>query len=138
MVIEYDPSHRKLNPDKTLTYMIKKGVFRVGLKFTCTNCELEFWKHLDDVKTTTTCEYCGSDVTITPQLKDRDWAYRRSGVFGRDDHQEGGIPVAVTLQQLETTFHHEIIAYSTALEISSADGKINDCETDFGDYYKRI
>ena len=138
LVIEYDPSRKKLNPDKTFTYLIKKGVFRVGLKFSCTNCELEFWKHLDDVKTTTICEYCGSDVNVSPQLKDRDWAYRRSGIFGRDDHQEGGIPVAVTLQQLETTLHHKIIAYSTALEISSKDVNINKCETDFAGYCKRI
>ncbi|MCK4826278.1 hypothetical protein KA005_61620 [bacterium] len=130
LVITYDPSRKKLTPDKTFSYLVKKGVFRVGLKFSCTNCELEFWKHLDDVKTSTICEFCGNEVNVSTQLKDRDWAYRRSGIFGREDHQEGGIPVAVTLQQLHTTLHHNIIAYSTALEISSENSDINKCESD--------
>ena len=130
LVITYDPSSKKLTPDKAFSYLVKKGVFRVGLKFSCTNCELKFWKHLDDVKTSTACEFCGSEVNVSTQLKDRDWAYRRSGIFGREDHQEGGIPVAVTLQQLHTTLDHNIIAYSTALEISPENADINKCETD--------
>lgn len=130
LVIAYDPSRKKLTPDKAFTYLVEKGVFRVGLKITCTHCELDFWKHLDDVKTNTVCEFCGNNVNVSIQLKDRDWAYRRSGIFGREDHLEGGVPVAVTLQQLHTVFHHNIIAYSTALELSSNSADIRKSETD--------
>lgn len=130
LVIAYDPTRKKLTPDKAFSYLVEKGVFRVGLKFTCTHCELDFWKHLDDIKTVTICEFCGSNVNVSTQLKDRDWAYRRSGIFGREDHLEGGVPVAVTLQQLHTAFHHDIIAYSTALELSPESADINKSETD--------
>lgn len=130
LVITYDPTRKKLTPDKAFTYLVEKGVFRVGLKLNCTHCELDFWKHLDDVKTNTICEFCGSNVNVSTQLKDRDWAYRRSGIFGREDHLEGGVPVAVTLQQLHTAFHQNIIAYSTALELSPGSADIKKCETD--------
>lgn len=93
----------KLTPEAAFIWLLEHGVFRAGLKLKCPNCDLDFWRSLDDLATEVTCEYCGARFNLTPQLKDRDWAYRRSGLFGRNDHQEGGIPVAVTLQQLDTT-----------------------------------
>jgi hypothetical protein len=130
LVIQHKPSRSKLTPDETFSYLVDKGVFRVGLKFRCNNCELSFWKHIDEVKTFTVCEFCGKEVNVSTQLKDRDWAFRRSGIFGRDNHQEGGIPVAVTLQQLNTTFFSGHFVYSTALDITF-EKEDKKCETDF-------
>ncbi len=111
-------------------YLVKKGVFRVGLKLKCTNCELDFWTAIDDLSTEVQCELCGTSFNVTGQLRDRDWAYRRSGLFGREDHQEGSIPVALTLQQMDTAFSQNII-YTTAMNISPLTSKIEQCETDF-------
>ena len=68
---------------------------------------------------------------MTPQLKDRDWRYRRSGLFGRDDNQLGGIPVAVALQQLDANVGGHLLFYSTALNFKSQRGIIEECEADF-------
>ena len=95
----------KLTPHHVFDFLLKQGVFRVGLKFLCPSCELDFWTALDDVRAKMTCEYCGTEFNVAPQLRDRDWAYRRSGLFGREDHQQGSIPVALTLQQLDTALH---------------------------------
>lgn len=122
---------RPLKPDDAFSYLLKRGVFRAGLRLVCPNCELENWVHLDDARTISRCEYCGNDFNITPQLRDRDWAYRRSGLFGRDDHQGGGIPVALTLQQLQTTLHMSMLAYTTGTELEPITAKIQKCETDF-------
>ena len=65
------------------------------------------------------------------QLRDRNWAYRRSGLFGRDDHQHGGIPVALTLQQLDTQLFSHGMLYTTCLELAPGEAAINACETDF-------
>jgi hypothetical protein len=129
LFIEYRESG-KLRPEDAFTYLVKKGVFRVGLKFECPNCQLEFWLPLDDVRTLVKCEYCGNEFNVTPQLRDRDWAYRRSGLFGRDDHQEGGIPVALTLQQLDTVLRMQSMIYTTAMNITPVTAPINSCETD--------
>ena len=122
-----------LHPEDALKFLVKKGVFRVGLKFVCTNCQLDLWTSIDDVGTTVVCEYCGKDFNVTPQLKDRDWAYRKSGLFGKDDHQEGAIPVVVTLQQLDTFLSFRWFIYTTAMKLKSPiiPNKEHECELDF-------
>jgi hypothetical protein len=126
------PFRRKLTPHDVLDFLLDRGVFRVGLELTCAHCELPFWVSLDDAATTAQCEYCGKTFGITPQLKDRDWAYRRSGLFGRNDNQQGGIPVAVTLQQLDTALSMSSrMLYTTCLELKpEATTPIEKCETD--------
>lgn len=133
--IESRPIGSKLKPEAVLAFLLKKGIFRAGLRFDCPSCRLEFWTSLDDVQTEATCEYCGHKFNITPYLKDRDWAFRRSGLFGRDDHQEGAIPVVLTLQQLHTTFHSHEMLYTTAMELKPKSAntiklKNDKCETD--------
>ena len=106
-------------------------VFRVGLELRCPNCELAFWQPLDEVKTDVACVYCGITFDVTRQLRDRNWAYRRSGLFGHADHQHGGIPVALTLQQLDTQLRSNGMLYTTCLELVPRAAAINACETDF-------
>jgi hypothetical protein len=122
---------KKLTPHDALDFLLERGVFRVGLELTCSHCELPFWISLDDAKTTAQCEYCGKTFGITTQLKDRDWAYRRSGLFGRNDNQQGGIPVAVTLQQLDTALSMDKMLYATCIELKPGSASIDKCETDF-------
>ena len=123
---------QKSKPQDAFDFLLERGVFRVGLELKCPHCELASWQPLDDVKTKVECSYCGTPFDVTRQLRDRDWAYRRSGLFGRDDHQRGGIPVAVTLQQLDTTLHSDRVLYTTSLDLKpSAGSAIEPCETDF-------
>lgn len=131
LFIEPRSSRRKLKPEDVLRFLLRRGVFRVGLELKCTHCGLPFWQALDDVKTKVECVYCGTLFGVTDQLRDRDWAYRRSGLFGRDDNQHGGIPVAVTLQQLDTALHSDPMLFTTSLEIAPGTAPINRCETDF-------
>jgi hypothetical protein len=120
-----------VKPDGAFSYLLQRGVFRAGLRLLCPNCELESWIHLDEIRTVSRREYCGRDFNITGQLKDRDWAFRRSGLFGKDDHQGGGIPVALTLQQLQTALHSHVLAYTTGTELEPGGAAIQKCETDF-------
>lgn len=126
-----EPRDKKdLKPEDAFLYLLKKGVFRAGLKLACPTCQLDFWVPLDDAKSTTQCVYCGFEFNVLPQLRDRNWAYRRSGLFGREDNQRGGIPVAVTLQQLETMFHGRLLAYAPGLDLKPDSAPIENCETD--------
>jgi hypothetical protein len=120
---------RRRKPDTVLVELLEKEVFRAGLRFACPNCSLEFWVSLDDVATIARCEFCGHQFNVAPFLRDRDWAYRRTGLFGRDDHQGGGIPVALTLRQLTRILHTRVTAYTTGTNIKFGDG--SSCETDF-------
>jgi len=120
-----------MNPDDVLRYLLTRRVFRAGLEFTCPNCRLLHWTHLDDVKTVSLCPYCDHGYDVTPQLRDRDWRYRRSGIFGRNDDQLGGVPVAVTLQQLSTSLHGNAVMYSTGINFRPNGADIEICESDF-------
>jgi hypothetical protein len=131
LFIEARPSRQKLKPEDVLDFLLRRGVFRVGLELKCVHCELTFWHALDDVRTQVECVYCGTSFGVTDQLRDRDWAYRRSGLFGRDDNQHGGVPVAVTLQQLDTALRSGRMLYTTSLEIARGTAAIDNCETDF-------
>ena len=121
----------ELKPDAAFAYLLDKKMFRAGLTFTCPNCALLFWLHLDSLKTFVQCEYCDTSFNIMPQLKDRDWKFRRSGLFGRDDHQGGGIPVSIVLQQLETILHNKIFAWTTGLNLEQSVPNGWKCESDF-------
>jgi hypothetical protein len=124
-------SRRDMKPDDVLRYLLERRVFRTGLELTCPNCRLVSWLHLDDIKTVSSCSYCDHSYDVTPQLRDRDWRYRRSGIFGRDDDQLGGVPVALTLQQLSTSLHDGVLMYSTAMSFRPNGADIEPCESDF-------
>ena len=87
----------KLKPEDAFLYLLEREVFRAGLQFECPTCNLTFWVSIDNLGTKVLCEYCGARFNVTKQLRDRDWAYRRSGLFGQDNNQEGSIPVSLTL-----------------------------------------
>jgi hypothetical protein len=121
----------KLKPEHAFQYLLKRGVFRPGLKLVCPQCELDNWFHLDDARTVSKCEYCGREFNVSTQLRDRDWAYRRSGLFGRDDNQKGGIPVALLLQQVHTSLHDHLFAFTTGTDLEPLSANIQKCESDF-------
>ena len=131
LFISTRPRHRKLQAQDAFDKLLMQRVFRVGLELRCPHCELAFWQSLDEVKTDVACAYCGITFEVTRQLRDRNWAYRRSGLFGRDDHQHGGIPVVLTLQQLDTQLFSHGMLYTTCLELAPGEAAINACETDF-------
>jgi hypothetical protein len=122
----------KLKPEDAFGYLLDRGVFRVGLSLTCPTCELPFWISLDDASTIATCEVCGAKFNVLRQLKTRDWKYRRSGIFGRDNHQEGSIPVALTLQQLHAQFHswYGESFFLPNMKLDPLTANIEPCETD--------
>jgi hypothetical protein len=120
----------KLKNVEVLSHLLDKGVFRAGLKFECPSCQLEFWRSLDDSRSRLECEYCGHSFNVSPQLRDKAWAFRRSGLFGNDDHQEGAIPVLLTLQQLMGFHRSGETVYTTAMTLRPKGADIRACETD--------
>ncbi|HUY15846.1 MAG TPA: hypothetical protein VMX16_19785 [Terriglobia bacterium] len=121
----------KLKPDRVFDYLLEKRVFRAGLSLVCPNCDLGFWKPLDELSADIPCEYCGAEFNITPQLRHRgDWTFRRSGLFGRPGHQEGSIPVALTLQQIDTHTRMRRSLLLPGMNVAPSFANVQPCETD--------
>jgi len=131
LYIEQRKTGSELKNSAVLSYLLEKGVFRAGLNFDCPSCQLEFWRSLDDARSRLDCDYCGHGFNAAPQLRDKSWAFRRSGLFGNDDHQEGAIPVLLTLQQLTRTHRMNHGVFTTAMTLKSKGAAISECETDF-------
>ena len=87
-------------------------------------------RSIDDVATEAECLYCGNRFNCTRQLSKDPWQYRKSGLFGLDNNQEGGVPVALTLQQLDTLLSHRSSALlMTSFDLTQRSGD-SKCETD--------
>lgn len=118
----------KLDSSAVFDYLLKKDFFRAGLELICNQCKLENWLTLKSINDFWTCEYCGSQNRTSSQLKTRgDWKFRKSGLFAKDNHQEGTIPVLLTLLAIKRIADHSNFIYSTALKL---DGEDINCETD--------
>ncbi|GAG39764.1 unnamed protein product, partial [marine sediment metagenome] len=122
-----------LQVDEVFCHLVNKGIFNVGLEFRCSNCELKFWNSLNEISSNVVCEFCGSEVKIANQLERNSWRYRRSGIFGLEDHQDGGVPVVLTMQQLQANSFHDSFLYTTSMSINpkSKGSAIDGCESDF-------
>jgi hypothetical protein len=124
--------HPKLSADDVFRYLVDKEVFRVGLDLKCPSCLLASWIDIDSLSSKPTCAFCGSSFKAAVQLKDRgDWRFRRSGLFGHDNNQEGSIPVALTVQQLDSNLSDHALVYSTSVILEKEGASIERCEVDF-------
>ena len=127
------PRGEKLTPPMVFSHMVKKGLFRIGHNLVCPNCRLPSWIALDNLKQRVVCELCGEEHDATAQLVDGGWAYRRSGILGTEKNAMGAIPVALTLQQLDTNLSssRSESAYSLSLNLTPEGATTNSCEIDF-------
>lgn len=131
--IEQRPSGTKLKVDDVFAHLVGKGLFRIGAELTCPGCRMSSWIALDILKQRVVCELCGHEHDTTRQLVNGVWHYRRSGVLGAELNAQGAVPVALTLQQLETTLSgglHDGV-YSPSLDLTKKGQAHNECEVDF-------
>lgn len=118
----------ELDSNAVFDYLLKKDFFRAGLELACGYCKLKNWLTLENIDDFWICEYCGGNNQTSIYLKNRgDWKFRKSGLFAKDNHQEGAIPTLLTLLAIKRIADHSSFTYSTALNLSDKDIK---CETD--------
>ncbi|MFZ1907292.1 MAG: hypothetical protein WAU56_18065 [Steroidobacteraceae bacterium] len=133
LFIEARPLDTKLTASDTFTYLVERGLFRIGAQLACPHCRMSSWIPLDTLKQRITCDMCGREFDATRQLVNVEWHYRRSGLLGVERNSQGAVPVILTLQQLENNLghgfrHHH---YSTSLDLKPAAPEKPTCEVDF-------
>jgi hypothetical protein len=119
----------KLTTHNVFDFLLKKDFLRAGLELICDHCKLPNWLSLQELDDVWTCNYCGDDNKTSLQLKDRgDWKFRKSGLFGKDNNQEGAVPVILTLLVFLRIFDLSKFIYSPSLKLVSEN---KSCEIDF-------
>lgn len=118
-----------LTPDSVFNFLLKNDFFRAGLELICDDCRLKNWLSLKTVDDDWHCSYCGFKNRTSLHLKHRgDWKFRKSGLFAKDNDQEGAIPVIVTLIQFLRVLDVGSFVYTPSLSL-----RLDrlDCEIDF-------
>lgn len=119
----------KLATNDVFDFLLKKDFLRAGLELICGHCKLSNWLSLQELDDVWTCNYCGDVNKTSLQLKDRgDWKFRKSGLFAKDNNQEGAIPVILTLLVFLRIFDFPEFIYSPSLKLENGDMS---CEIDF-------
>ena len=134
LYLEPRPRGEKLNAASVFSYLVEKGLFRIGAELTCSHCQMAGWTSLDALRQKLTCDMCGREFDATRQLVNAEWHYRRSGVLGAERNAQGAVTVTLTLQQLDanlsSTFRNHV--YSPSLDLTPKNGvALPACEVDF-------
>jgi hypothetical protein len=134
LYIEPRPHGTKLRATDVFTYLVEKGLFRLGSLLTCPHCRMASWIALDVLKQRVICEKCGREFDATRQLVTGQCHYRRSGVLGAERNAQGAVPVTLTLHQLQTNLSHVLRGnmYTTSLDLVPENNTaLPKCEVDF-------
>jgi hypothetical protein len=132
----------ELTPNAVLRALINRRILRPAARagaeavktFSCPACGLSSEVSLAAFEGRWRCPDCEFDVFMPPLVVDvfnhaelkRLWELRRFGLFGRDNNQEGSIPVLLALMWLKAMLGGNDECYSTALQLTSTS------EIDFG------
>lgn len=123
-----------LTPPMVFTYLVDKGLLRIGAELKCPTCSLLSWIALDALKQSNVCELCGATFNGTRQLVNGQFHYRRTGVLGLEKNSQGAIPVALVLQQLDIALGGILREnmYTPSYELEPLAGiTLPPCEVDF-------
>jgi len=122
--------NKALKKENVFDFLLKKDFLRAGLELKCSNCGLKDWISLKDLDDWWHCRFCGYENRVSLHLNDQgDWKYRKSGLFAKDNNQEGALPVILTLLQFRRLyFHSSKFLYSPSLKLEFDS---TECEIDF-------
>ena len=118
---------------KPKTNLLSK-VFRKKWNYKCKNCGLKEKVLIKDFESYWNCPYCGYKQYMPPYIeenfkkkKDIYWKFSKSGLFAKDNNQEGAIPVIISLLSFTRIFDSHELIYSTSLNLQN----LKKCEIDF-------
>jgi hypothetical protein len=120
----------RTTPEYLFSHLVERGLLRAGLEFKCDNCRLSNWLPLDRIGDMWTCQYCGESQQTARLLcgSSGKWRFRRSGLLGKDNNQEGAIPVLLAALVFESLFTDPGMVWVPGLKLAK-DNEIN-CEID--------
>ncbi len=127
-----------------LTFLMKKEILRPRLCFWprvlrrrreihCSHCGLTTRVLLRAFEGIWYCDYCKYEEDLALRIAtdfqgDRpEWVLAKSGLFAKDNHQEGAIPVILTLLKMLRILDMRNFMYATSMDLSFGGTK---CETD--------
>jgi hypothetical protein len=136
---------KKLGTKEVFNFLIKKKIFAPKLnllpslfrkrkEFKCRKCGLKEKILLNKFTSKWECPFCGFEHFMPSYIAEefqgqanKYWRFVRSGLFSKDNNQEGAIPVILSLLTFARIFDSYKLVYSTSLVLRNSCR----CEIDF-------
>lgn len=95
-------------PSNKLDHFIEHGVFRLGLRTKCPNCQRGSWFPLSSLREKLECPKCLNDFPAAGHIdkKSAEWHYRTAGAFSVPNFADGAYSVLLTLELLCERFSY--------------------------------
>lgn len=111
-------------------YLISKGVFRVGARIQCSNCQRNSWYSLESLKDALTCPKCLNTYPAVGHIDSSSWCYKTTGAFSLPGYADGAYCVLISLDYFDD--HLSSLKITPALSFEAQDNKGTKLEADFG------
>lgn len=124
----------ELRPDDVFNVLLEKRIFTPHVKrsyatqkkkFSCPACGLSSLVKLRLFQSSWSCPFCDFELYLPTVLREtfsaselkKMWGFKRSGLFAKDNNQEGFVPVLLALMWLNAALHNGDVCYTTALDL---------------------
>lgn len=115
------------------SYLVSKGIFKVGLRTQCPRCLRRSWFPLDALKDDLDCPKCLNSFPAIGNVDRGAWCYKTTGPFSVPSYAEGAYTALLTLDFFS---EHRLTTMRTTpvLSFTAKSGKRN-LEADFGIFW---
>lgn len=111
-------------------YLLSKGVFRIGIKVQCPNCQRHPWFQISDIRDTLTCPKCLNSFSSVGHIDKGKWCYKTAGPFSLPHYADGAYCVLLAVNFFIDHLHS--IKITPALSFETKDKTGVHLEADFG------
>lgn len=111
-------------------FLLSKGIFRIGVKVQCSNCQRHSWYSLDSIKDSLTCPKCLNNFPAVGHIDQGNWCYKTTGAFSLPQYADGAYCVLFAVDFFDDQLHS--LKITPALSFEAKDSKGMQLEADFG------
>lgn len=117
--------------DNLYQYLLSKGIFRIGIKVQCPNCQRHSWFPINEIKDTLICPKCLNSFSSVGHIDKGKWCYKTAGPFSLPKYADGAYSVLLAMNFFDEHLHS--VKVTTALSFEAKDNKSSvPLEADFG------
>lgn len=128
-----DPERRTRN---VVDYLIRKGVFRVGLRVQCPHCTRHSWYSVGVLGEVFTCPRCLNEFRAIGSVESGKWSYKTSGPFSVPRYADGAFATLLALEFF--TGRHSLTFQATpTFSFTAKAADKSDLEADFAFFWRQ-
>jgi len=106
-------------------FLVKKGVFKMGLRLQCPHCLRNSWFPLNDIREKFICPRCLNNFPAIGNIDSSGWCYKTAGPFSVPNYADGAYAVLLTAEFLNDRKMMTMRITPALSFVAEAPGKVN-------------